>query len=861
MKKLATILILLNLTVLCRGEIVLTEANIGKQIDLSENIFYYEDPTGAMTFETAASEAFFRNYIQLQNNIVTIGGNKNDTWVLISLRNNTKRRQTYFLSLQNPTIDELVFHSINDSTYYNTGLRYPFTQRPSDSKFYNFLIVANPLSTSTYCIKFSAQNHVVQIPIVMMPGKQFFDEGSFDQTMNGLVYALAILTILAMMLFYISEKDKLYITSMLLMVSILCLLFHYDLTLFKYLVPNSPSANLMIGKVLKPLTLTAFIYYQKYSMPPRPFRKLKANPANLMITLGFLTAFISLLSFEFAFRAIILKSFITLTLAYFLYGVACNWKKNKGNTGFKFRVLISATILISLVYKNLIDRELGMFVYTNEHYVKIALLALSALSMFEFGRKFVKSRTEYHEMSRNLEKNINKRTELINQQNEELNSQREELIQQKNTLQDQREELRAQKELLQLKNNELSKISQVTNLSNNRIAIFKPNGEIDWFNAAFGKLLNIDIEEYKEGSPINYLEFNADKNLNEAFNNCLNLKEVITYESDNTSDKGEISWMQTTLTPIIDSQDNVKLIISVDTDITQLKLYEKNIELQKVEAEKQRNLALNQKDEIEAKQNEIYGSIRYAKRIQTAMMPKSKQIQRDFSDSFVLFMPKDIVSGDFYWYHRIDNKYFIAAVDCTGHGVPGAFLSIIGNYLLNSIVIHNGIHRPADILKHLNRKIKISLKGDGMHDQNNDGMDIAMAVIDKEKHIIEYAGALRPMYLFQNGELVELKGDKIPITSNITGTSTNNNYTNHERTFNAGDQFYIFSDGIIDQFGGDDGRKYLTKRFKDLLSSIKNLPMSEQKELIKKSHDEWRGKYDQVDDILVIGIRYSSQDL
>ena len=286
------------------------------------------------------------------------------------------------------------------------------------------------------------------------------------------------------------------------------------------------------------------------------------------------------------------------------------------------------------------------------------------------------------------------------------------------------------------------------------------------------------------------------------------------------------------------------------------------MELQKNEAEKQRNLALNQKDEIEAKQNEIYGSIRYAKRIQTAMMPKSKQILRDFSDSFVLFMPKDIVSGDFYWYHRIDNKYFIAAVDCTGHGVPGAFLSIIGNYLLNSIVIHNGIHRPADILKHLNRKIKISLKSDGMHDQNNDGMDIAMAVIDKEKHTIEYAGALRPMYLFKNDELIELKGDKIPITSNITGSaSITNNYTNHEQTFNAGDQFYIFSDGIIDQFGGDDGRKFLTKRFKDLLNNIKKLPMSEQKELIKKAHDEWRGKYDQVDDILVIGIRYSSQDL
>ena len=148
-----------------------------------------------------------------------------------------------------------------------------------------------------------------------------------------------------------------------------------------------------------------------------------------------------------------------------------------------------------------------------------------------------------------------------------------------------------------------------------------------------------------------------------------------------------------------------------------------------------------------------------------------------------------------------------------------------------------------------------------MLDQSNDGMDIAMAVIDKEKHIIEYAGALRPMYLYSNNEFVELKGDKIPITSNISGTSINSSYTNYEYPFNTGDQFYIFSDGIIDQFGGGDGKKYLTKRFKDLLDEIKDLPMKEQKELIKKDHDEWRGRYDQVDDILVIGIRYNSQDL
>lgn len=860
MKKLLVIGILLNLTLLCRATIVLTEANYNKQIDLSENIFYYEDPTGTLTFETAMSDKFFRNYNQLQKNVITIGGDKNDKWLLLEVKNNTKRSQSYFLSLKNPMIEEVVLFSSTDSSYFNTGVRYPFKQRPDESKYYNFVIKIDKAETAKYCIKISAQRHIQQVPIEMTPGRKYFGDGNFNQMMNGLVYALALLTILAMLLLYISEKDKLYISSLLLMASITALLLWYDLTIYKFIVPNSPRDNVLIGKILLPLALTAFIYYVKQSMPPRPIARLKADISNLMLLTGLLMVILSMLSLDYNIRRIILNIFIFMIICYFSYCTVTSERRK--SVGFKFRFIVSATIFVTLVYKTLINKEYGMLVYTNEHYTKIALLTLSALSLIEFGRKFIKSRSEYHEMSRNMEKSISKRTELINQQNDELSSQREELIQQKNALQDQREELRAQKELLQLKNNELNKISQVTNLSNNRISIFKPNGEVDWFNAAFSKLINIDLDEYKTRQPINIINVSSNaESLKAALEICKSEKTVASYESEETLETGETVWMQTTLTPIFDEQEKLSLIIAVDSDITQLKLYEKNVELQKAEAEKQRNLALMQKDEIEAKQNEIFGSIRYAKRIQTAMMPKIKQIQRDFSDSFVLFMPKDIVSGDFYWYHRIDNKYFIAAVDCTGHGVPGAFLSIIGSYLLNSIVIHNGVFRPADILKHLNRKIKISLKSEGMLDQSNDGMDIAMAVIDKEKHIIEYAGALRPMYLYSNNEFVELKGDKIPITSNISGTSINSSYTNYEYPFNTGDQFYIFSDGIIDQFGGGDGKKYLTKRFKDLLAEIKDLPMKEQKELIKKDHDEWRGRYDQVDDILVIGIRYNSQDL
>lgn len=862
MKQLPLIGILLCLTIFCKANIVINESNYNKEIDLSENLFCYEDPTCELTFETATSEQFFKNYTQLRGNHITLGKSNCDIWVLFKLQNTTQQTHNYFLTIKNPMIEELVFFSSVDSSFFNTGLRYPFKQRQDESKNYNFVIGSRPMQTTTYCIKLSAQKQVVTVPISITPGKKYFGDGSTTQALNGLVYALALLTILLLLMLYISEKEKAYISGLILMSCITLFLLWCDLTIYKFIIPDSPASNMKLGNILLPLTLTAFAYHIRNSMtPPQPTDKNRISASTAVLIAGFAVMLLSAITFGYYVHKTLQIFYMAMVIAYFTY---CAIKTTEKKTSlYKLNLAVYATILISLIYKSFITKEYGMSVYTDEHYVKIALLAFSALSFYVFSKKFITSRSEYIELSHNMEKGISKRTELINQQKEELSSQREELIQQKDALQDQREELRAQKELLQLKNDELSKISQVTNLSNNMIAIFKPNGELDWFNDAFGKSFNIELDEYKTSEPINVIDISNNKNLKTVLASCLREKEVISYESEITSNIGNVRCMQTTLTPILDDQEEVKLIISVDTDITQLKLYETKIEQQKAEAEKQRNIALKQKDTLEMKQNELFGSIRYAKRIQTSMMPKPKQILRDFSDSFILFLPKDIVSGDFYWYHRIDDKYFIAAVDCTGHGVPGAFLSIIGSHLLNSIVIHNGIHHPAEILKHLNRKIKISLKSTEFSDQNNDGMDIAIAVIDKNAHSLEFAGALRPMYLYSGNEFVELKGDKIPITSNISGTTApNNNYTNYEHKFNPGDQFYIFSDGIIDQFGGDDGKKFLTKRFKNLLENIKTRPMKEQKELIKKSLEDWRGsKYDQIDDILVIGIRYVAEDL
>ena len=251
---------------------------------------------------------------------------------------------------------------------------------------------------------------------------------------------------------------------------------------------------------------------------------------------------------------------------------------------------------------------------------------------------------------------------------------------------------------------------------------------------------------------------------------------------------------------------------------------------------------------------ELTDSIIYAKRIQEAILPKPEQLKKYLKDSFVIYLPKDIVSGDFYWYHRKDDIHLLISVDCTGHGVPGAFMSIIGTYLLNNIVIQNKVYDPAEILKNLNRKLKISLKTENPELQTHDGMDICICKFNMKEETLVFAGAIRPLFIFNGNEFKEIKGDKNPITSYITDQMKNVFY-NQQLPFAKGDVFYIFSDGIIDQFGGKEDKKFLSKRLKQLLIDINMLSMNEQRKIIRKTFDSWKGSNDQVDDVLIIGVR------
>lgn len=260
-----------------------------------------------------------------------------------------------------------------------------------------------------------------------------------------------------------------------------------------------------------------------------------------------------------------------------------------------------------------------------------------------------------------------------------------------------------------------------------------------------------------------------------------------------------------------------------------------------------------QKEELTLKNKSITDSINYAKRIQTAMLPPYRLFKSVFPSSFVLYMPKDIVSGDFYWINKLGDKIFVAAVDCTGHGVPGAFMSIIGFELFRKITNIEGLSRPSDILNRLNEDFHVIFK-----DVDNvvlrDGMDVAFCSIDKKNMILEFAGAFNPLYLIRDNKITEIKGDRFAIGLDETNFK-DQTFKNHLIPIQQGDIIYIFSDGFADQFGGPDGKKYKYRRFRHLLLNLHRLSMDKQHEILENNVMEWRGQQEQVDDILVIGIK------
>ncbi|MDH5396882.1 MAG: PAS domain S-box protein [Cyclobacteriaceae bacterium] len=364
----------------------------------------------------------------------------------------------------------------------------------------------------------------------------------------------------------------------------------------------------------------------------------------------------------------------------------------------------------------------------------------------------------------------------------------------------------------------------ITRLENNKISYINPviesytgNKPVAYINQ---KLNEIDL---KKGIIDSWLSIVEEVNNN---------NDTVATEMDFPTNDGD-RIMQVNAIPEYDESKNLESVLVVSHDITERKI----IEL-----------------EIKNKNKKIADSINYAKRIQNAILPNNAVIHHTLPKSFILYKPKDIVSGDFPWFAHVGKHLYMAAVDCTGHGVPGALLSLIGYFLLNDIVRSRKVSDPGIILDQLDEGVTQTLRQDQADNSAKDGMDIAICRIDLENNEVAFAGAHRPLYVMKDGEMMEIKGNKFAIGGGIYKNQTN--FTCHTINLNEGDSFYFCSDGFPDQFGGPDIKKYGPRRLRELVVEHHYKEMNEVYQAFDESWETWKGDEKQMDDVLLIGIKF-----
>ncbi len=287
----------------------------------------------------------------------------------------------------------------------------------------------------------------------------------------------------------------------------------------------------------------------------------------------------------------------------------------------------------------------------------------------------------------------------------------------------------------------------------------------------------------------------------------------------------------------------------LDDSLNRLMALHEAVKQQKGEIESQRDYVTEQRDHITKQKKEITDSIEYARRIQDALLSSAEVLRKNFEENFIYYKPKDIISGDFYWFKEFEDIIYVAAADSTGHGVPGAMMSMLGTAILNEIV-SNKTYSPGFILGELRKKIKRSLKQE-QKKGSRDGMDIALCRIDKSNKQLEYAGAYNPLF-FYDGELNVIQADRMPVGIHLREKKE---FTNHKLSFASGNIIYLFSDGYLDQFGGLKGQKFKSRNFRALIAKSAELNLKEQLKIIAETQNWWIGDREQIDDILIIGIK------
>lgn len=371
---------------------------------------------------------------------------------------------------------------------------------------------------------------------------------------------------------------------------------------------------------------------------------------------------------------------------------------------------------------------------------------------------------------------------------------------------------------------------------NSLIVVVNQQGKVEYVSPSTKRMLGFEPEQLLgEGwwdlTRIDILEREAVKELTMQQLQQNSMVESLPYERLLKTATGGDKWILWNT-----SKGPSNTLIGIGHDITDRKKAEQKL--------------IEKHKELEQQNKDMLDSIQYASRIQEAILPDIEKIKNAFSDAFVLYQPKDVVSGDYYFFYQRGSKSFVAAVDCTGHGVPGALMSIIANGILKEVIVKKGITEPSEILYALDEELFAALNKKG--EITSDGMDVALAVFDSENNSVRYSGAFRPMILLRDNELIEFEANRYPIGFYADVEKI---FVSKEIELKKEDTFYFFTDGYCDQFGGELKKKFNKKRFKELLLSLQGMEMKEQHSFLQYALLNWRQAVPQLDDVCIIGVR------
>jgi PAS domain S-box-containing protein len=443
-------------------------------------------------------------------------------------------------------------------------------------------------------------------------------------------------------------------------------------------------------------------------------------------------------------------------------------------------------------------------------------------------------------------------TRRLKKQKEELENLVEERTKQ---IREQNEEIRSHLEQIQNVNKELKELAIVASKTDNSIMILDAKGNIEWVNDGFTRMYELTYDELigQQGRNIldtamisykNRDQYTNNENLEakiilESIQSCINDLKTVSYEFSTITKSGNLVIAKTTLTPVLDDDGNLENIIAVDTDITK-----------QVEAERE---IVDQADIILQHNQLITDSIIYAERLQNAFLPNISSFKDSFKDWFVLFKPRDIVSGDFYYYNKRDNLTFVMVADCTGHGVPGAFVSLVAISIFEQVMNEARFYDPSKLMRITMQRLHYRLNLHKEEDEIVDGMEGCLCIIDHDKKSIQFAGEVSQLFMVSNGNVKSFKRDQFLLSRNHEIPDFK--YRNRSYNYNSGDWFYLATDGYKDQFGEKTGNKFFARNFKKQLLDLFEKDGVDQQKILNETFLNWKGEAMQIDDVLVLGFR------